>query len=287
VDIDPALGVGPSQTTVSDPDVGPSPDSSRGSGRHKAGDPGHLESTVSTDFSLPPSGAVSSTSAGSDSSTASGAASPPPGGGAAAEAVFVPLPEGLDEMPPGPELGALLAKVDRAGCNGYQLVELLKARHRQIAWLQAESLSDVYAMAYTYHGGPFTPPVRHRQRDEHLDEEVAFALSWTAYAAEQRTGLAYLSIVRQPAVHAALAAGQIDLPKVKVLLEEVEQLSQEQAATIIAQVLPDAPYDTKPNDASSNASSTTAKNRNSDLDAGRHLHGRLVTGLRGQNRATA
>ena len=156
----------------------------------------------------------------------------------------MPLPDGLDEMAPGPGLAAVLAGIDRRVCNGYQLVEVLRARQRQINWSQAELLADTYAMAYTYGGTPFEPPVRHGQRDEHVEEEVAFALSWTAYAAEAHTGLAHATIVRQPAVHAALQAGQIDLPKAKVLLEEVELLDDEQATTVIARVLPDAATDT-------------------------------------------
>ena len=99
-------------------------------------------------------------------------------------------------------------------------------------------------MAYTYGGGPGDPPVLHGQRDEHVEEEVAFALSWTGYAAQVHTGLAYATMARLPAVHAALRAGQIDLPKAKVLLEEVELLDDDQARAVIARVLPDAAGET-------------------------------------------
>src|SRR5258705_5766838 len=172
---------------------------------------------------------------------------PSPDVGAApspAPAVFVPLPDGLDDMTPGPELGAVLAGVDRDACNGYQLVELLRARQRQISFLHAELLADTYALAYTYGGGPFEPPVRRIQRDEHVEEEVAFALSLTAYAAETQTGLAWASTVRVPEVLEALRAGRIDLPKVKVLLDEVELLDDDRARAVIARVLPDAGDDT-------------------------------------------
>jgi hypothetical protein len=44
------------------------------------------------------------------------------------------LPVGLAEMPPGPDLAAALASVDRAALSGFDLVVLLRARSRQLAF---------------------------------------------------------------------------------------------------------------------------------------------------------
>jgi hypothetical protein len=156
------------------------------------------------------------------------------------DGVFVPLPDGLDEMPPGPALGELLSRLDRTRFNGYQLVRLMQARYRQMCWQQTELWADMYAMAYTYGGHPYAPPVWKRQRDEHLEEEVAFALSFTAHTAEEHTGLAYATTELYPNLGAAAAAGRIDLAKVQAILREVEGLGPEQAAPLIDRILVDA-----------------------------------------------
>ena len=41
---------------------------------------------------------------------------------------YVALPVDLDEMPPGPQLGAILASLDLSLYNGFQLVEILAAQ---------------------------------------------------------------------------------------------------------------------------------------------------------------
>ncbi|MGH8928382.1 MAG: hypothetical protein ACRDWH_08530 [Acidimicrobiia bacterium] len=53
----------------------------------------------------------------------------------------------LDQTAPGPELGGLLASIDRDRLDGYGLVALMKARARQIACLQAEFYADLWAVA--------------------------------------------------------------------------------------------------------------------------------------------
>ena len=60
---------------------------------------------------------------------------------------LVALPEGLAEMPPGPELAAALASIDRSQLCGFDLVILLRARSRQIAYEQAGLAADMVAVA--------------------------------------------------------------------------------------------------------------------------------------------
>jgi Domain of unknown function (DUF222)/HNH endonuclease len=161
------------------------------------------------------------------------------------EPVFTPIPDGLAEMTPGPALGAVLAGIDRARLNGHQLVLLLRARSRQLSWEQAQLLADLHELAYTQADvRSDVPPTRRTSLDPHAAEEAAFALSWTSHAADGQIGLAIYALACQPAVHAALAAGRIDLAKVNVICDETGLLDEDQATTVIEQVLPEAQFKT-------------------------------------------
>ena len=55
------------------------------------------------------------------------------------------LPPSLDDMAPGAGLAAVLDGVDRRELNGYELVTLIKARARLVAWSQAHLNSSAKA----------------------------------------------------------------------------------------------------------------------------------------------
>ena len=57
------------------------------------------------------------------------------------------LPAGLDSLAPGPELAAVLARVDRSGVGACDLHDLLQARVRLLAHVQAQLLADVWEAA--------------------------------------------------------------------------------------------------------------------------------------------
>ena len=151
------------------------------------------------------------------------------------------LPEGLAEMPPGPGLSALLATVEPASLNGCALVDLLCARHRQVGWEQAQLLSVVREVAYAPEAGVDAPPARAADWDPHAGREIAFALGWTDYAATAMLDLALAAIEKLPAVHAALAAGELDLPRARVICDELEELDAEAARPIAARILAGGP----------------------------------------------
>jgi hypothetical protein len=148
--------------------------------------------------------------------------------------VFTPLPEGWEDLSPGPQLGAMVATIDRTRLNGYQLVELVAARQRQLCWQQAQLLADMHELAYTPPGRPDAAPLRQGHRDRHVVEEVSFALAWTMAAAEDQLALAFNMITGQPAVYTALRQGRIDLAKAKVILHEVDLMHV--ATSVIVQV---------------------------------------------------
>ena len=86
-----------------------------------------------------------------------------------------PLPEDLDIAVPGPELARFLASVDRSKLDGPDVVALLKARNRQLAYEQGELLADLVEVAHCQEVGT----VRSEQPLEFVEFEVACALTWT------------------------------------------------------------------------------------------------------------
>jgi Domain of unknown function (DUF222)/HNH endonuclease len=146
------------------------------------------------------------------------------------------LPEGLAEMAPGPELGALLASLDRRALGGGDLLEVVRARGRQVAFEQAQLLADVHELAHTP-AGPAPAHARTREADEFAEVEVAFALACTTRSAQALTGLAFEAIEKLPAIHAALAAGRIDLTKARTIAAELDLLDPEPARAVLDRLL--------------------------------------------------
>jgi hypothetical protein len=57
-----------------------------------------------------------------------------------------PLPDDLERVPPGPELSALLAAVDRTALSARDRIRLARARNRLAAHVQAELVADLCAV---------------------------------------------------------------------------------------------------------------------------------------------
>jgi uncharacterized protein DUF222/HNH endonuclease len=151
----------------------------------------------------------------------------------------VALPEGLAEMPPGPRLAAALASVDRSRLCGFDLVVLLRARNRQIAYEQAELAADMVAVTACVEvesSGSCGTDI-----DRFAAAEIAAALTLTKRAASARLADAHWLIERLPGVWAALRAGSIDVPKARVFIEGTMGLEVEAARAVAARVLPEAP----------------------------------------------
>lgn len=150
------------------------------------------------------------------------------------------LPPGLAELAPGPALAVLLGGVDRSRLNGHDLVTVMMARARQVAYEQAQLLSDIHQVVHCPPGDRNAPVVRLETVDEFAVFEVAAALTWTRRAAELQVSLAWSLVERLPGVHAALSAGAIDLPKARVLEEETCGLADLAARSVCARMLPAA-----------------------------------------------
>lgn len=154
------------------------------------------------------------------------------------------LPAGLVDLPPGPQLAAVLAGIDPDAVTGFESVLLLRAQARQANHEQARLLACLALVTHC-------PDAETTDRVSDITglpdgtpgavDEVAFALTWTTCAAGRQVRFATDVVQRYPAVHAAFDAGVIDWPKAKVLVDEVTGLDDETARRVQAGVLPKAP----------------------------------------------
>jgi hypothetical protein len=153
-----------------------------------------------------------------------------------------PLPAGLAEMPPGPELSAVLATVDRSALSGFDLVVLLQARDRQLAFEQAELAADLVAVAerVRVESSELTW-VWNSDIEGLAAAEIGAALTWTRRSARARLRDSWALVERLPAIWTALRAGSIDLPRARVLVEGTAAVSESLARRVAARILPEAP----------------------------------------------
>ena len=142
----------------------------------------------------------------------------------------------LDQMEPG---GWLAMVTDRVWAKGLsklsddELVGVMAAARRGASRQAALELATISELA-ARRAGPDGRP------GEHVEEEVAAALTLTAHAAGQRVAVAG-GLARLPGVGRALAAGRIDADKAKVFTDQLMLLDVIAANAIAGLVLPGAP----------------------------------------------
>src|SRR5215471_19679099 len=136
-----------------------------------------------------------------------------------------------DNVPPGPVLAGLAAGAWAAGLGRLsddELIGVLRASRRLASWAAAMELACVADLW------------RRRSAEEdagdtgaagHAGDEIAAALTLTGRAADGVLDLA-IALQRLPAASAALAAGAIDLPRAKVIADEVTGLTDEHATAV-------------------------------------------------------
>ncbi|MGH3842567.1 MAG: DUF222 domain-containing protein [Pseudonocardiaceae bacterium] len=151
------------------------------------------------------------------------------------------VPEGLAEIPPGPELARVLADLELSRLSGFDCVEVLKAQYRQANHERAKVMA-VMAEVGLCGVGPAGDELRRMPTpDQFSADEVRAALALTRRAAEAQFWLAHDLTARLPGVHAAMLAGVLDEPRARVFSEWTAELSPEQARTVCATLLPQAP----------------------------------------------
>ena len=151
----------------------------------------------------------------------------------------------LDGLAPGVALAGFAegAHARLAGLTDDELIGVLRAWARQESWAQARKLAAVAELARR-RPADRTPPASQGEFPASLSEftadEVALALTLTRRSAGAQLDLA-LALAARSAIAAALEAGDIDLLRVRVIIDGITGLSPEHTAAVEAAVLPDAP----------------------------------------------
>lgn len=150
------------------------------------------------------------------------------------------IPVGLADIAPGLELAGVLAGIELSRLSGYDCVEVLKARYRQVNHERARLMATMVEVGLC-DIGPDDELPRMAAPDEFSADEIRAALVFTRRAADAQFWLAHDLVTRLPAVHAAMDAGALDEPRARVLSEWTVELSPEQARALCGELLPRAP----------------------------------------------
>ena len=143
----------------------------------------------------------------------------------------------LDRLAPGPWLAKALADATAAGHDGLsesELIGVLLASQRQVAWSQAQLASAVRALV--------TRRVAQAARPgwsalgEHVVDELAVAMTLTGRAAGRLMDIA-TALGRLSQVAAALLSGAIDWPKACIFVDELSVLDDERARQVAGRLL--------------------------------------------------
>jgi hypothetical protein len=146
------------------------------------------------------------------------------------------LPEGLDVVPAGPELAAALASVDRSRVGAGDLHDLLQARVRLLAHVQAQLLADVWEAARSV-GQPAESLVRCDEVTEFCGDEIAWTLRWSRSYAFGQVLLGRVLLGRLPMVFAAMLAGRIDAAKATAFADALSGLDEQTARAVATRLL--------------------------------------------------
>lgn len=140
-------------------------------------------------------------------------------------------------QPPGPDVAALLDRLELAAVPPAQLVEVLRASWREVSHAYAGYLA---VMAEIGRCAPADAGGRGAQW-EWADSEIAAALTFTARRAQAELELARQLCGRLVRVWQALGEGQIDIHKARVFADYLAELTDQQITRILDRLLGQAP----------------------------------------------
>ncbi|MGQ0482494.1 MAG: DUF222 domain-containing protein [Pseudonocardia sp.] len=150
------------------------------------------------------------------------------------------MTDGLAVMPPGPGLSATLGAIELSRVPNDQMLEVLRAQHRQLCHEQAR-MAAVIAEVGRCAG--FSEPGQVRREStpgRYAAEETRAALRCTRRAADDEHDLAEAVVGRWPAVFAAWLAGDLDRPRVRVFQRYLTGLTAHQIDAVCLLAVPQA-----------------------------------------------
>ncbi|MGD2061201.1 MAG: DUF222 domain-containing protein [Acidimicrobiia bacterium] len=144
------------------------------------------------------------------------------------------IPQGLDQMPPGPALAGFLASIDVENLSGRAAVIFARAQQRQISHDQARQYRALSRVTELYE-------IDSSEAAEFASAEIGAALTYTRRRADSEMTTAYEVACKYPALIDALESGSIDIAKVRTVLRGVGHVNTEVGRKAIDLILPEAP----------------------------------------------
>jgi hypothetical protein len=139
-------------------------------------------------------------------------------------------------MEPGPVLAAFLGHIDVDRCSGHDRIRVLRAQQRLVSWTRAQMYRTMSSIVDVIDAEDM--PTEHVEQAAAI--EVAAALRLTRRASEAEMELALDLERRLPAVWRALLAGDIDVRRARVIVDETIHLSIAGAQQVVDGVIADA-----------------------------------------------
>jgi hypothetical protein len=150
--------------------------------------------------------------------------------------MFDSLEETLEELPPGPVLGAALYRLDLGKLSGHDRVAVMRAHRRMAAHYAARTYEAMASISDVMHDLDDDYELAHRA----ASAEIRAGLALTRRTADVELDLALEMSRRLPTVWSALADGLIDVPKARVIIDATSHLPIDTAQRVTADILPDA-----------------------------------------------
>lgn len=147
------------------------------------------------------------------------------------------IPSGLDQMAPGPVLGAFLSSVDIDGLSGYDRVVVLRARQRMASHYQAQVYTDMAGIVASLDD----PTSRFQGTTELASAEIRAALHLTRRSADIELSFALDLKQRLPQIHAMLESGVIDVQRAKTIDRHTCHLTTAAARNVVERIAEAAP----------------------------------------------
>lgn len=148
------------------------------------------------------------------------------------------LPEGFEDLRPGPELAALVWSLDPKALSPADRVRLLQAHQKLVSHFQARSYADMVAI-WEFEQGPNSsgdPEDDFRFAVQEI--RAALRLSRRAAEVELSSGIDYWQ--RLPRVGDELSLGWIDIRRARVIAQETGHLPEGTAQTVVEQTVSEA-----------------------------------------------
>ncbi len=121
------------------------------------------------------------------------------------------------------------------GLTGHQVVGVLRERYAETARQRASLLAVVWETVLC---DAADSTHRLTEPDQWSADEVRVALGLTRKAADLLVGEAHSVVHRLPELHAAMAAGELDQARARVLADWTTELSESHAVSVVATLLP-------------------------------------------------